>query len=89
MLVYLSAWVNTHAKLLTVVGAAMGTVAGGVVGIHEYVTGVDDRITLIEQGDIVRQTQLDLIARDVAIVRCMVVQEAQQEDPLGCLALDY
>lgn len=89
MFVFMSAWVNAHAKLLTVIGAVMGSTVGGVVGIHEYVTGVSDRIAEIEQGDIVRQNQLDLIARDVAIVRCMVVMEAQQEEPLECLTLDY
>lgn len=85
MIVYLTTWVQTHTKLLALVGSlSSGAAAGGLV-IGNYVFGVDERLDLVEQSDMVKQSQLDRIELDVSEIRCMVIEHHQGGDPLDCL----
>lgn len=75
-------WVATNWKLLSVVGAA--AVSIGTAAVNHVVTA-DDRMDRIERQAIRDSAQLEVIEKDVGDVKCMVVQQAQEEDPLECL----
>ena len=78
MILHLTAWAQTHAKILAIVASMTGAVGG-------YVLSVDSRIDEIETGDFVRQDQLDRIETDVQQIRCMTIEAYQGGDPLDCL----
>lgn len=82
MIVNTLAWVAANWKPAMVAGSLA---LSGVGGFYWHVEDVDTRFDEIEQGDLIRQGQLDKIEEDVSDLKCMAIEDVQNGDPLECL----
>ncbi len=78
----IGSWVAANWKLVTGIAAVSGTIGTAAVN---HVVAADERMDRIEIQAVRDSAQLEVIERDVSDVKCMVVQQAQEEDPLECL----
>jgi hypothetical protein len=82
MIVAIGGWVATNWKLLTLVGAVGGA---GVTASFNHVVAAEERFDDLEIQAVRDSAQMQNIEDDVGEIKCMVVQNAQNEDPLDCL----
>ena len=82
MVVAIGAWVTANWKLLSLVGAVGGA---GVTASFNHVVGAEERFDALEVQAVRDSAQMQNVVDDVGEIKCMVIQNAQAEDPLDCL----
>jgi len=82
MIVAMGSWLTANWKVLSVSVTVLLSGAGATVN---HVAGADARFDALEIQAVRDSAQMQGIEQDVGEIKCMVVQNAQNEDPLDCL----
>lgn len=89
MVLFLTTWLQSHAKLVGMTTAAVAAVGSAGVGLHNYNVSLVRRIDSIETRDVATDsaivTKIDDIGVMLSETRCMVITHHSGEDPLECL----
>lgn len=82
MIVTFGNFVATNWKVISV---SVTILLSGAGAVYNHVTEADTRFDALEIQAVRDSAQLEVIEQDVSDVKCMVVQNAQGEDPLECI----
>ena len=82
MIVAIGNFMGANWKVLSVAATLLASGGGAVYG---HVEGADSRFDALEIQAVRDSAAFDGVRQDVSEIRCMAIQNAQDEDPLECL----
>lgn len=82
MIVAIGSWLSCNWKLIAMLGGLLGA---SVTATYNHVEGADSRFDALETQTVRDSASFRSIQQDVSEIKCMVIQNAQDEDPLDCL----